>query len=448
MRTRLDILWKNLTDSFWFVPSLLVAIAVGGSFLTLSLDRRYSESLPFDGLWYMGSPEGARAVLTTIAASMITTAGVVFSITVVALSLVSNQYGSRLLRAFMSSTLNQVVLGAFTSTFLFCLLTLRVVRTSGQEFVPHISVTVALVLALGCCAILIFFIHHVGTSVQVDLLLERLTHEGHATVKELYPERLGEAAPAPQPAFRPPPSEPAAFIRPDKAGFVQAVSVENLLECLTSHDLVAIAHYYPGEFVQRDDVVLTIWRRSGDSRTLESKTRETLRSTFVIGAQRTTVQDVRFALRQIVEIAVRALSPGINDPFTAVSCTHRLEELLSALLSRREPNEVRMDREGIVRIRVAAPTFADICADVFRPLRHASGTNAQVGWHLAQAVGRLLGTAMHENHRSALRDLLVEIADNAHRYTIEADRERLAAQVDGSLHKHYLRQSTSKVIQT
>ena len=163
MKLRLQSSWESLRTSFWFIPAVMTFVAIVLSFLLVYVDRRIGPETEVFGFIYSGGPEGARLVLSTIAGSMITVAGVTFSITIVALTLASSQFGPRLLRNFMHDTGNQVTLGTFIATFVYCLLVLRTVHTvEGEDFVPSISVAVAIFLALAGIAVLIYFIHHVS----------------------------------------------------------------------------------------------------------------------------------------------------------------------------------------------------------------------------------------------------------------------------------------------
>lgn len=190
MKTRLLQYWENFRSSFWFVPSIMATAAALLAVVGVQLDLALKNT-QVEGWWvYRGGAEGARAVLSVVAGSMISVAGTVFSITIVALTLASSQFGPRLLRNFMRDTVNQFVLGVFTSTFLFCLLVLRTVRgIDDDQFVPHLSITLGVVLAVASLAVLIYFIHHTSVSIQVTHLISEVSRELRETIARLYPER-------------------------------------------------------------------------------------------------------------------------------------------------------------------------------------------------------------------------------------------------------------------
>jgi uncharacterized membrane protein len=179
MQIRLIKYWEDLRSSYWFVPGAMAVGAILLSFATIALDGYFrAEVLRSLGFIWSGGPEGARGLLQAVAGSMITVAGVTFSITMVALSFASSQFGSRLLRNFMSDTGNQVVLGTFVATFIYCLLVLRTVRSGDDaEFIPYLSVTVGLVMALVSLMFLIYFIHHMALTMQAPYVIGELAND-------------------------------------------------------------------------------------------------------------------------------------------------------------------------------------------------------------------------------------------------------------------------------
>lgn len=194
--SRLRALWEYLRGTYWAVPSAMAVAAAGLSFGAIQLDE-FTTTTVLDRLsWvYTGGPEGARAVLSTIASSMITVAGVTFSITIVALTLASQQFGPRLLRNFLRDPGNQIVLGTFVSTFIYCLLVLRTVRGSDEEeFVPHLAVTLGVGLAMLSLGVLIYFIHHVATSIQAARIIANVAEDLEGAINQLFPDSVGEDA--------------------------------------------------------------------------------------------------------------------------------------------------------------------------------------------------------------------------------------------------------------
>ncbi|HMO85347.1 MAG TPA: DUF2254 domain-containing protein, partial [Lacipirellulaceae bacterium] len=203
MRLWLSNRWGRLRDSFWFLPAIMVIGAIGLSFVTIRVDQASEDQswIAALGWTFSRGPDGARALLSTVAGSMITIASVTFSITIVALQLASTQFGPRLLRNYMRDRGNQVAIGAFVATFTYCILVLRTVNgTDAESFVPHLSVIVALLLSLTSLGILIYFVHHAAESIQAENVIGDVSRELHLAIDRLYPERLGEQAPAQTPA--------------------------------------------------------------------------------------------------------------------------------------------------------------------------------------------------------------------------------------------------------
>ena len=227
--TRLRAFWESIRATYWAVPSLMAVAAVGLSVAMIRVDEVLTPKFIGTLSWvYTGGPEGARAVLSTIAGSMITVAGVTFSITIVALTLASQQFGPRLLRSFLRDLGNQIVLGTFVSTFIYCLLVLRTVRGNDDaQFVPHLAVTLGVLLAMLSLGVLIFFIHHVSMSIQASQIIANVAQDLEGAVVRLFPERLGHE-PAPVAASTALPrmtsSESARAVSADASGYVQAMT--------------------------------------------------------------------------------------------------------------------------------------------------------------------------------------------------------------------------------
>ncbi|MDQ3169892.1 MAG: DUF2254 domain-containing protein, partial [Acidobacteriota bacterium] len=309
--TSLGATWEALRATYWAVPSMMVVGALALSAGMVQLDRATGAQLLDRLSWvYTGGPEGARAVLSTIAASMITVAGVTFSITIVALALASQQFGPRLLRNFLRDRGNQVVLGTFVSTFVYSLMVLRTVRGGDDsEFVPNLSVTAAVMLALFSLGVLIYFIHHVSVSIQASQIIANVASDLEEAIDRLFPERVDEDVPSV--SHEPPPADPGASesLRSHRSGYVQAIDGTRLMKAAAARDLVVRIEAGPGTFVREGSSLLRLWGRGAADDGADA-----VRAAFVIGADRTGAQDISFFVEQLVELAVRALSPGVNDP--------------------------------------------------------------------------------------------------------------------------------------
>lgn len=432
MKTLLLKYWDRIRSGFWFVPGIMTAAAVALAFATVALDD--SETV---GGWmagqrwaYTGGAEGASLVLSTIAGSMITIAGVVFSMTLVALSLATSQLGPRLLRNFMRDTRNQVVLGAFIATFVYCLLVLRTIRRAeAVVFVPHMSVTIGVLLAIISLGVLIYFIHHVSVSIQADKVVARVNAELIDGIDRLFPETMGHGAarPADLPAGA---GLPAAFdleARPvgsAQDGYLQSIDPQALMEFAKDVNALFRVERRPGQYVVMGCPLVTVWPEDRVTEPLE----ERINSAFILGDQRIAAQDIEFPVHQLVEIAVRALSPGINDPFTAITCVDRLGSSLHRLAQRETLSPFRLDEEDRLRVFVPAVTFPEIVDASFGPIRQYARSSAIVTIRLLEAIAVVAGATHRPNDRAALlrqaemivrgaREALPEVGD---RHVVEA----------------------------
>lgn len=303
--------WDRLQSSFWFVPAAMACLAAALALSAVAIDEAAGDDwLQRLGWGYSGGAEGASLLLGTVAGSMITIAGTVFSMTLVAMSLASSQLGPRLLRNFMRDTANQVVLGTFVATFVYCLLVLRTIRRADEvAFVPHLSVSLAVLLAMVSIGVLIYFIHHVSVSIQADEVIAHVGRELEDGIDRLFPGRLGKAGSEASES----PTEvdlPAVFAREARPlgaaedGYLQLIDGDALMALASREDLLLKLERRPGHYLVKGQTMVMLW--PGDRVT--DALVDQLNDAFVFGNQRSAAQDVEFSLHQLVEIAVRALA--------------------------------------------------------------------------------------------------------------------------------------------
>ena len=403
MMTMVHHWWERVRASYWFVPSQMVVLAIAMAGGMIVLDETLA---PRAGRWwaliYVGGPDGARTLLSTIAGSMMTVAGVTFSITIVALTLTSSQFGPRLLRNFMRDLGNQVVLGTFLATFAYCLFVLRAVHgDESQGFVPYLALNVAIALALVGLGVLIYFIHHVSTSIQADRVMASVSGELNAAIDRLYPEPLEHESDEREP--------PAAVLRPDattderpilaaRSGYVQAIDLDGLMRLAVNRNVVLSLKYRPGQFVTAGTVLAM---GSPPDRVMDELAQE-VNACHLLGVQRTLEQDVEFAIHQLVEIAVRALSPGVNDPFTAMTCLDWLGASICRILERRFPVSVLHDEEGTLRLVVSRTTVAGVLDAAFNQIRQCARENTAVTIRLVETLAVIAAMTRSESDRLAV----------------------------------------------
>ena len=356
MRTRLSQILDALRTSFWFVPSLMLLLSAGLAFALLYIDQRYDPGMKSSISWaYTGGPEGARSLLSTIAGSMITAASVTFSLASVALSIASQQYGSRVLRNFMRDRVTQVLLGTFVSTFLYSVLVVRVIRGSDFSggFVPAISITVAIGLSLLSLLMLVYFVHHVSSSIQASHIVSTISNDMQEAIPKLFPSEV--ARPAKEPATEPFADRSFTVVAVDDSGYLQSIDTDDLMELATERNIVIEVMLKPGDHIVQGAPVAQV-RPS----TISEKDRVRILEAFLVGAARTPTQDIRYQFQQLTDVVVRALSPGINDPFTAINGIDELTTGLTLLARRPRTAELREDVDGTPRLFVPRPQLEEL----------------------------------------------------------------------------------------
>jgi uncharacterized membrane protein len=409
MRAWLQYGWYRLSASLWFLPVLLMAAAVALSFITLYLDSLFRiPALVSAGRGSFIGQEGSRQLLATIAASMITVASLVFSITVVALQLAASQLGPRVVTRFMEDKVNQVVLGTFLATFLYALLILRAVPEGGETaLLPNLSVVVAVVLTMASLIWLVYFIHHLAESIQADTAIAEVSGELHHAIGRMFPAI--ETAPAKLAPGTMPPLDRSAELPGEvclkERGYIQAIDSRALLKLATRHDLIMELRCRPGDFVVAGVSAVAIW----PSGSLTADVDEDVLESIVIGYRRTPTQDVEFALSLIVQMALRALSPALNDPITAITCVDRLAAAVVEILRRPPLPSHIPDADGVIRLILSPSTFEGALGVAFDDIRQSARGHARVLIRLAEVFTMLVAFAQTEEQCQALEQHAVKL---------------------------------------
>jgi uncharacterized membrane protein len=358
MRARISQWFDVLRTGFWFVPSIMLALSAGLALTLLYVDERFDPGIRNSIAWaYSGGPEGARSLLSTIAGSMITAASVTFSLAAVALSIASQQYGSRVLRNFLRDRITQVLLGTFVSTFLYCVLVVRDIRGSDFSggFVPAIAITVAIAMSVISLVMLVYFVHHVSSSIQASHIVSTISKDMEESIPKLYPSHAGKPAAASR-GLNEPRGQESRSIRIKKNGYLETIDIARLLKLASQSDLFLEVVCKPGDHLVQLTPVMTVWSAAPVDEELEKK----LLGAFLMGTARTPAQDIRYQFQQLTDVVVRALSPGINDPFTAVNGIDALASALTLLARRPRVPKQRQDGQGIPRLLVAATGIDEI----------------------------------------------------------------------------------------
>ena len=415
---------RRIRSTYWFVPALLTIGAVALSVLLTSVDRVAGDP-QWLGWAYGGGADGARALLSAVAGSMITVVSVTFSVMVVALTVSSQHFGPRLLRSFMRDRPAQLVLGTFTGTFAYCLMVLRTVQGDGGDrydrFIPHFAVAAAVVLALISVGALIYYVHHIALSMQVTDITRRIGHELEHSIGRLYPDPIGSPGDPKEHHVPGVPSD-AELVRATATGYVQDVDDAALFRIADQRPITIWLDARPGDFVAKGDQIARLHPAPRESRSIDA-----VRDAYVIGSERSVEKDAGFAVQQLVEIALRALSPGVSEPFTAIAAIDWLGGSLGALAERRIPSAMRTDDSGRVRIITTPRTFAALLLEAFEPIALHAGGSPTVVARLFDTLVRLAFVVQRPEDRQALEDVGRTVWSTAARdIHDETQRARLA----------------------
>lgn len=411
---KLRQLWGDLRSSFWFLPSLMVLGSAVFAAVLIEADSAWSDRwlTQWPRLFGVGA-EGARQMLSTLAGSMMTVMGVTFSMILVALALASSQYTSRILRNFMRSRVTQVTLGIFAGIFAYCLIVLRTIRGGEAEFVPSLAVFFAFFLALGGVGALIFFIHHIASSIQASSIIASIAHETIAAIERLLPEKKvhepdedeGQGQVLGSLDERTWYSVPAAV-----SGYIQCVDNDVLLRLARDSKTIVRMERGAGAFVVQNTALASLALTYPP----DQETVTVLNKAYSISRHRTVEQDPSFGIRQIVDMALKALSPGVNDTSTAVMCVDYLTAILARLACRQFPPSHHYDGK-VLRVIAIVPTFEGLLAESFDQIRRSAEGNVSIMERMLGAIETIASLTVSPCHRRALKEQVQRIAELADR---------------------------------
>lgn len=402
---KLQFFWKELMATFWFVPVLIICAAILLSIGLVLLDNIVV--IP-QGSWLrffvVNSSDSARSILSTISGAMIGVAGTVFSVTLVALTLASSQFGPRLIKNFMYVRLNQIVLGSYISTYLYCLIVMNSIKdVDGDYFIPSISIGVAILAAIANIILLIIFIHRIAVSIQADKVISEISDIISGQVEQLFPEKMGDQLE--QQKKIDPSAEISSysrefFVKSHKSGYLQYVDSEGLIERVSEQNSLFILQHRPGSFLVRGGEIGIVYSNEDwDEESING-----ILDRFVIGKTKTSQQDLEFSIHQMVEIAARALSPGVNDPYTAIACIDNLTSTLCYLAEAQFPSKYRADQDGRLRVIADVLDFKGLLDAAFNQIRQFSGGSTAVIIRLMEALTTILGfTKLESQSRAVIR---------------------------------------------
>jgi uncharacterized membrane protein len=366
--------WRReaLRTNLWVVPVVETVGVVLLFAVTYTVDRAaYNGTIQLPSWVLSGTSDVARVLLATVAAAIITVVGIVFSITIVALTLASTQFGPRMLRNFVRDPGTQIALGTFVASFCYAMIALVSVGGGPHgEFVPHLSITVTLTFTLLDVAVLIFFFNHIASMIQLPVVIAKIAatldaeiggfeHDGDfgvgAARGRSHEELLAQL------------TESGAPIRTPRSGYLQVIRHDTLVKIAAKADAVVQLPYRPGHFVVAGQVIARVWPPEA-----AASVEDRLALGHVTGAYRTLPQDISFGFDQLVEIALRALSPAVNDTFTGMTCVDWIADCLVRLSTSWHPHRIRRDAEGNIRVIAFQPDFDRIVERCFDTIRQAA----------------------------------------------------------------------------
>lgn len=411
--SRLADLWEEVRNSYWLLPALMVVGAIGLALGMSYLDLLLPQATQGHAGWATNlHADAARTILSTLAGSMATIVGVVFSITIVALQLASSQFGPHVLRSFLRDRGSQASLGALLGSFTYSLLMIVVVRSKGV-FVPYASTYAGILIGLLAIGMLIYFINHVAKLIRVESVIASMAEQVARATEQAFPEHLGTGEPVDQEA---PPTPPARFashaqiIKAEQGGYVRRIDDAAMMRLAHRHGVLIRLDVRPGDFIVPGALLMAV---SPADRTDPSVVQR-LRHTVLLGHQRTPEQDVAFALQHLEEVAIRALSAAINAPFSAIPAIDQIGAGLVRLAERRMPSPRRRDPDGAVRVLVMRPpTLIGLVRDTLGPVASAAAPHPGVMTHIIEVVLLLADRATSDADRSALRGFAAELVEEA-----------------------------------
>lgn len=381
-------------SSFGAPAAVAMVAGLVAGFGMPELDRALEVELP---LFDFDTQDAARSLLGTVAGAAVSVAGLTFSTTLVAFTLASNQLSPRVLRTFRRDGLGQATLAALLGTFIYCLAVLirlgsaTAPGTSAQTSVPNLSISLATLLAFVSLGLLALFIGHIVHMLQPSAIIAGVLSDAGDRLDRPFPSRIGEDPREPARAAAEVRArterEPRWSVRSDRAGYVTMVRGDTLLRLAGDEDLLVRQAVPLGEYVLPGDVLAEGWGGAGDA------TRDRVREGFVLGSQRTQVQDLAFTLRQLADIALKGLSPGVNDPTTAENAMDAAAAVLVRVAAGEQPSPVRVDAHGRPRLVTAAPALDDLVRLAFEQVRVCATPHPVISVHLLGLLERVAAAA-------------------------------------------------------
>jgi len=418
----------NLRGGFLVRP-LTIALALGFVGALLSwLEEEFpgvSEWVPKALFPSHADPQVAQVILGGIAGSIMTVVSIVFAILLMTLTLASMQFSPRIILSFARDRVTQWTLGIFLGTFSYCMAALPTARSLPTPFAPVATVMGAMLLALTCVGWLLFFIHHIAHAISVNQIVDKIAFETEATIDEMMPWPRKPDDPGSGDPLRGYTFETA--IPAEASGYIRFVDMARLVAIAKSYHVKVRVLRRVGQFIPANVPLLMVSK--GDR--LPPEGRAALLGAFDLGPARTLQQDVEFGVLQIVDIALKAISPAVNDPSTAISCVDQLSRILIRYASREPPAAFLYDPPGVLRVNIGWVPFEKLLDSAFEQIRMYSKTDVAVSLRLLRALGDIAATSADQELRKTLaargQRIVAGCAENLREEELREIRGRLAA---------------------
>jgi uncharacterized membrane protein len=430
--------WRSeaLRTNLWLVPAIEGVGAIVLFVVTMTVDHAAFHGQVRLPSWVIsGSPDAARQILSSLAAALITVVGVVFSIMMVVLTLASTQFGPRMLRTFIRDRGTQLTLGTFVATFFYAML---VLISIGATFVPHLSVTVALALTAVDLGVLIYFIHHTATAIQLPAVIASIAHdlaraidaETAAPVPKTGAGTGTSKCPAPD-ALQAALDRDGKIVAAPASGYLRFVRHATLVRIAAESGAVIQLHHRPGHFLTQGHPMATVWPPE-----VADRISRRLERVHLTGPLRTLSQDIAFGIDQLVEIAIRALSPAVNDTFTALTCVDWLGDSLCKAVVSWHPDVFHRDANGDIRLITAPVSYERLVQRSFEKIRQAAGGMPAVLIRQLEVLGKIMAVAPPSRTR-----VLLDQAEMIQRLSLrtvaeETDQSDVTARYESLLALH------------
>jgi uncharacterized membrane protein len=413
--------WEELRTTLWVVPAILIVVAVLLFLVTFEIDlAAFHGHIHLPDWIRTGTADAERQVLIAIAAAVITVVGVVFSITILALTLASQQFGPRMMRNFVRDVGNQVTLGVFVGTFVYSVLALVSINSASKYFVPYLSTSVAEALLMVDLAVLIYFIHHIAKSIQLPEVIAGIADDLMKSIDAEFPDKVGTTDTHPVnhvhvgksvPELLKLIEERGAEVPSQVSGYIQYVGYSQLIGIATRTDSVIRLEHRPGHYLATGRPLAIVWPRGAAPEVALALSRA-----HVTGPHRTLVQDPVFAIDQLVEIAIRALSAAVNDTFTALTCIDWLSAGLGRVSGRVLDEGVYRDAAGNVRLIESDPSYARMVNRAFDKIRQSARGMTAVLIRLVDSLGSIMLDTTSAEQRVVLRrqaDMVLRLSEES-----------------------------------